>query len=80
MALPVRRSYLKGKMRRKMMRQGMPRSLANESANVYTNFLREFSSIKEIRSTVNQFRKIEEKDEEASSNVIVENKNTIPAI
>ncbi|MHA1124996.1 MAG: hypothetical protein ACTSO7_10440 [Candidatus Heimdallarchaeota archaeon] len=80
MVLPARRSHLKGKMRRKMMRQGMPRNLANESAKVYIEFLRDFSTIKGMKSTVNQFRKIEEKDEELATNVIVENNNTIPAI
>ncbi|MHA1505268.1 MAG: hypothetical protein ACTSPT_08770 [Candidatus Heimdallarchaeota archaeon] len=80
MVLPARRSHLKGKMRRKMMRQGMPRNLANESAEVYIAFLRDFSSIRGIKNTVNQFRKIEEKDEELSTSVIVENNNTIPAI
>ncbi|MHA1761696.1 MAG: hypothetical protein ACTSXA_13870 [Candidatus Heimdallarchaeota archaeon] len=80
MVLPARRSHLKGKMRRKMMRQGMPRDLANESAEAYIKFLRDFSTIKGMKNTVNQFRKIEEKDEELTTNVIVENNNTIPAI
>ncbi len=80
MVLPARRSHLKGKMRRKMMRQGMPRNLANKSAESYITFLRDFSTIKGIKNTVNQIRKIEEKDEELTTNVIVENNNTIPAI
>ncbi|MHA1245051.1 MAG: hypothetical protein ACTSP7_10815, partial [Candidatus Heimdallarchaeota archaeon] len=82
MVLPSRRLHLRNKIRRKMMRQGMPRDLANKSAKVYTQFLHEISSIKGIKTTVNQFRKIEEKntEEELSTNIVVENNNTIPAI
>jgi len=82
MILPSRRLHLKNKIRRKMMRQGMPRDLANESAKKYVKFLYDFSSIKGMKKTVNSFRKIEEKEneEKLSTNVIVENNNTIPTI
>lgn len=76
MVLPSRRLHLKNKMRRKMMRQGMPRDLANESAKIYIEFLRDYSSIKGIKKITDQFRKLEDKEIVAlSENKIVENNN-----
>jgi hypothetical protein len=77
MVLPIRRSHLKGKMRRKMMRQGVPRDLANKSAKVYLKFLRDLTSIKGIKNTIDQYRNLNaEEIRELTKNKTVETNNT----
>ena len=70
---PIRRAHLKNKMRRSMVRNGMPKEAARTFARRYNKeYLRQFGSVGGLYRITRQTRKIEdgENDSDLSSNLL----------
>ncbi|NHJ46700.1 MAG: hypothetical protein FK733_02820 [Asgard group archaeon] len=62
--LAARRVHIKNKMKRRLIRKGLPRNLAKIQAKRYQTFLVNYGSLKGAWKLTKQFRKKSNEDEE----------------
>ena len=74
----IRRIHIKNKMKRKMIRNGMPRKQAKIYSKRYQSFLANYSSMRGIFRITRKTRKlVKERKEESNNKPDLENMNSV---